>query len=278
LRRLSGAHGGGACQRYNEFRSVASRSPGEKAHAYSRLDSRRCGYFHHFHVEWIGRLAGALNRGVLPPDYSALAEQLAGRIGPDVRSLQTQGASNQPSGEPGAGVALATTPPRSRFRLRAEPDQYAAKARTIVIRRTSNHEVIALVEIVSPGNTSSRQRLRVFVEKAVYVLRAGIHLVVVDLFPPGPRNPQGIHKAIWDELVDNDFSLPPGQPLTLASYIGGRIPEAFIEPTAVGATILDMPLFLTEEFYVPLPLEASYMSGWDDVPKFYRDLLTLPVS
>ncbi len=244
-------------------------------HDWTRVDA---GIFHHFHVEWIGRLAGVLNRGLLPPSYYALAEQLAGCIGPDVLTLQTQGSSSQPGDEPSGGVALATTPPRSKFRLRAEPDYYAAKARTIVIRHTSKHQIIALVEIVSPGNKSSRQRLRAFVEKAVYVLRAGIHLVIVDLFPPGARDPQGIHKAIWDEFVENDFSLPPGQPLTLASYIGGPVPEAFVEPTVVGAAILDMPLFLTEETYVPLPLEASYNSAWDDVPEFYRDLLTSSVS
>jgi hypothetical protein len=25
---------------------------------------------------------------------------------------------------------------------------------------------------------------------------------VLDLFPPGPRDPQGIHKAIWDEIIE----------------------------------------------------------------------------
>ena len=55
--------------------------------------------------------------------------------------------------------------------------------------------MIAMCEIVSPGNKNSRHGLRSFVEKAAYVLRAGIHLVILDLFPPGPRDPQGIHKA-----------------------------------------------------------------------------------
>ena len=59
--------------------------------------------------------------------------------------------------------------------------------------------------------------------------------MIVDLFPPGPRDPQGIHKAIWDEFIDNDFPLPSDRTLTLASYIGGTFPEAFVEPIAVGA-------------------------------------------
>ena len=40
------------------------------------------GIFHHFHLEWIGDLSRVLNRGLLPPDYYALAEQIAGGFGP----------------------------------------------------------------------------------------------------------------------------------------------------------------------------------------------------
>src|SRR5271157_1540601 len=53
--------------------------------------------------------------------------------------------------------------------------------------------------------------------EAGQILRAGIHLVIVDLFPPGPRDPQGIHKAIWDDFIENDFALPSDRTLTLAS-------------------------------------------------------------
>jgi hypothetical protein len=116
------------------------------------------------------------------------------------------------------------------------------------------------------------------VDKAVQVLRAGIHLVIVDLFPPGPRDPQGIHKVLWDEFVDNDFALPASKPRTLAAYIGGPIPEAFVEPTAVGDTLAELPLFLTPESYVPLPLEATYRSAWEAVPAYWRDILGAPVA
>ena len=157
-------------------------------------------------------------------------------------------------------------------------DLYAAKANRIVIRHISYHDVIAMIEIISPGNKSSRHGLRAFVDKAISVLRLGIHLVILNLFPPGPCDPQGVHKSIWDEFIDNDFVLPPDTPLTLASYVGGPVPEAFIEPTAVGLSLPEMPLFLTPEVYVPLPLEATYQSAWEAVPSFWRDVITSPVS
>lgn len=99
---------------------------------------------------------------------------------------------------------------------------------------------------------------------------AGIHLLAVDLFPPGPRDPQGIHKAIWSEIVEDDFQLPPGQPLTLVAYSAGELKRAFIEPVAAGADLPDMPLFLEPDRYVPVPLEQTYQSAFDAVPKRWQ--------
>lgn len=164
------------------------------------------------------------------------------------------------------------------FRARAEPDLYAAKAKAIAIRHTSDHQVVAMIEIVSPGNKSSRHGLRAFVEKAVEVLRAGVHLLIVDLFPPGPRDPQGIHRAIWDQFIDNEFALPADKPLTLAAYIGGPCPESFVEATAVGTALKDMPLFLMEEYYILVPLEATYRAAWEAVPSFWRAVLEKPAA
>src|SRR5262249_28319347 len=149
-------------------------------------------------------------------------------------------------------------PAKVEYRERAEPDLYAAKAHAVVIRHATDHRVIAIVEIVSPGNKNTRHGLRAFVAKAVEILRAGVHLLIVDLFPPGPRDPHGIHKLIWDEFIDNEFALAPDRPLTLAAYSGGPYPETFVQRTAVGAALPDMPLFLTPEVYVPVPLEATY--------------------
>jgi hypothetical protein len=240
-------------------------------HDWTRVNA---GIFHHFHHEWISAISRALNAGLLPPDFYALAEQFAGGLGPDVLTLQgpTNGAAS--AGDPRGGIALATAPPQVYYHARAEIDQYAAKAKVVAIRHSSDHRVIAVVEIVSPGNKNSRHGLRAVVDKAAELLRAGIHRLVVDLFPPGPRDPQGIHKAIWDEVIDNDFVLPPGRPLTLASYIGGLCPEAFAEPAAVGAPLPDTPLFLTPHVYVPVPLGKTYQSAWEAVPAYWRNVLT----
>ncbi len=74
-------------------------------HDWTRVNA---GIFHHFHHRWIAALSDALNEGVLPPDYYALAEQIAGGLGPDVITLQQPTNGAPPAPEPQGGIALAT--------------------------------------------------------------------------------------------------------------------------------------------------------------------------
>jgi hypothetical protein len=234
------------------------------------------GTFHDFHVAWIAEIRTALNDGLLPPDYYAQAEQIAGPLGPDVLTLQTNGFSTStitdvPTGR--GGLAVAAAPPHARLTASAEMDDYVLKRRTIVIRHSSGDRIVALLEIVSPRNKSSRHALRTFVEKAVEALYRGYHLLIVDLFPPTPRDPQGIHGAIWREISDDPFELPAGEPLTLAAYSAGPIKQAYIEPTAVGRELIEMPLFLEPEIYVNAPLEATYQAAYRGVARRWKQVL-----
>jgi hypothetical protein len=232
------------------------------------------GLFHHFHQSWIQALCARLNTGDLPPGYYALSEQIVSGPIPDVLTLQLRPGSTKQSGPSGA-TTLAGAPPRTRFVLRAEADPYVAKASRIAIRHPSG-QLVSVIEIVSPGNKASRAPLRAFVEKGVDLLRQGIHLLVVDLFPPSARDPQGIHKAIWDEIQEEPFELPPDKRLTLASYSAGMEKVACVEPIAVGDVLPDMPLFLEPEKYVPAPLESTYQAAWAVYPAPLKDALTGP--
>ena len=249
-------------------------------HDWSRVEA---GVFHDFHTTWIPDIKRTLIGGLLPPGYYAMVEQDTSGLILDVPTLQR--ASNGASGrshrsvppDMGKGmVALADAPPKVRFRAASEAERYAAKARRLVVRHSSDDRIVAIIEIVSPGNKHSRSALRTFVKKAVGYLRAGIHLLIIDLLPPGQRDPQGIHGAIWLELEEQDFALPPEQPLTLVSYIGGESKEAFIQPAAVGELLPVIPLFLEPDGYVNLPLEPSYQSAYVTVPPHWREVLDTP--
>jgi hypothetical protein len=212
-------------------------------HDWTRVDA---GLFHDFHQRWIAALSNALNAGGLPAEYFALVEQnIRGPIA-DVLTLQLSPGSERP-GNGRAALAVATAPPPTRLVRRNEADIHAGRANRITVRHRHG-DVVALVEIVSPGYKGSRAEFRAFVEKAAALIRQGVHLLVIDLFPPSHRDPQGIHKAVWDEFVEEEFEPVPDKPLILAAYDAGPPRVAYVESVAIWDTLPDMPLFLKPEY------------------------------
>lgn len=94
------------------------------------------GTFHDFHGRWITHLSESLNAGLLPAGYYALSEQPAEDARPDVLALTS------------------------------EAELTATRQRTLVIRHASGDRIIALLEIVSPGNKDRRFSVDRFVGKA----------------------------------------------------------------------------------------------------------------
>jgi hypothetical protein len=234
------------------------------------------GAFHDFHTCWIAELRTALNAGVLPPTYYAMAEQVARPTVPDVLTLKSTDGScdNGWSGEqvPGA-TAVATERPRVRLSTRAEFEPFTRRQKSLVIRHSSDDRVVALIEIVSAGNKSSKSEFEAFVAKAVGILSRGYHLLLIDLHPRTNRDPEGIHPAIWAEVGGPEIQIPADKPLTLASYDAEPPPTAYVEPIAVGDTLIDIPLFLAPGWYVSVPLEATYNAAYRGVPRRFREVL-----
>jgi hypothetical protein len=252
-------------------------------HNWKRVDA---GLFHAFHQTWITYLTEALNDGRLPEGYYAIQEQNTQPVVPDILALSL-GPRLNPNNEPTdfSDLPVATAPPKARvvrrveLGSREEEELYADKVDRISIRHRHGI-VVAIIEIVSPGNKSSKRRFRAFVDKAVYALLSGVHLMVIDLHRPTKRDPQGIHKALWDEFCDEDFKLPKRKPFTIASYSAGDEDQpdkvAYVENVGVGEALPDMPIFLTASFHVMAPLETSYRSAWKVFPKQLKGLLENP--
>lgn len=237
-------------------------------HDWTRVDA---GLFHDFHQRWTVALCNALNDGCLPPDHFALVEQrIRGPI-PDVLTLHLSPGPELPHNG-ATSVAVATAPPRTRLVRRSEADIYADKTNRIIVRHRHG-DAVAVIEILSPGNKGSRAEFRDFVQKAVALIQQRIHVLAIDLFPPGPRDPQGIHKAIWDEFLEEDLLLPPEKPLTIASYDAGPPQVAYVDFVGVGDALPDMPLFLEPGIYVPTPLETTYQTTWQVFPDALKGLL-----
>ena len=239
-------------------------------HDWTRVDA---GIFHHFHLAWIAEMAKPLNGGLLPQGYYALGEQVGGGGNPDVLVLSDDDSFEDDELDRSGG--LLTAPPATRLVAQAERTIYTARQRQLAIRHTSDDRVIALIEIVSSGNKASSYALDTFRDKLLGALRQGVHLLVLDVYPPTKRDPGGVHGTVWGELTGDEFALPPDADRTLAAYSAGPMRTAYVEPTTVGQALREMPLFLTADGvgYVNVPLEMTYRAAFDGLPRKYRAVL-----
>ncbi len=199
-------------------------------HDWSRVTP---GVWHNFHYRWIAAIIDRLNAGLLPKGMIAMAEQVVGGPEPDAVMLQPA-EPDLPEGADLSNVATHTEAPpqpKTQFVISVEAERYAAKKNRVVVRHALGR-VVAVIEVVSPGNKDSRH-----------------------------------------QISDNTFMLPGDRLLTLVAYQAAPVTTAFVEPIAVGQQLPDMPLFLRNNFYINVPLEATYMDSWAVLPQLLRDLV-----
>jgi len=242
-------------------------------HDWTRVDPND---YHDFHLTWIGMLKSALNDGRLPAGYIALAEHTTPPIVPDIITLSMPGrAGDQPPSLDG-GLAIATAPPKVRFAATTDGrKQTTVGRRRVAIRHARNRHLVAVIEIVSPSNKAKRSELRDLIGKSVQLLRQGVHLVLIDPFPPTDRDPYGLHAVVWKELTGERFTPPVDKPLTVAAYaaLGENKYSSYVEPVAVGDLLPELPLFLTAERYILTPLEETYRAAWAGFPAELRTIV-----
>ena len=242
-------------------------------HDWTRVDA---GIFHSFHLVWLSELNKALNGGLLPSGYYSLAEQHAGCIIPDVLTLHASPALDQPLPLPPAtgGTVLADAPPKVQ-RKQTVGSVARTRRRTLAIRHVSEHRLVALIEIVSPANKDRPQSVAEFTRKVSSALDHGVHVLVVDLFPPGPHDSCGMHGAVWQRLESTEvpYDLPANDLLTLASYVAADPVDIYLEHPPLGSPLAEMPLFLRPDRYVGVPLEATYQEAFRTMPAFWRAVL-----
>lgn len=246
-------------------------------HDWTRVDP---GIFHDFHQEWSRAIKHALNAGLLPRDHYALIEQVTtkpqdGKFGPDILTLQTVSQEGGPTvdGRSNTPTALAA-PPRTSTVVTGDRDFYRRKKNVVVIRHASGDRVVAVIELVSPGNKSSRKAFADFVAKVCGLLERRIHVTLIDLFPPTPRDPDGIHGAIWEELYGEPQPQPPDLRLTAVAYESADDEvRGYVEPLAVGRPLPDVAVFLQSEACVMVPLERTYTAAWESVPLRWREVI-----
>ncbi|MEZ6034767.1 MAG: DUF4058 family protein [Planctomycetaceae bacterium] len=238
------------------------------------------GAFHDFHQAWVFSIKSSLNKGLLPPGYYASMEQVVNGPNADVVTLDrwqsTAGTKSSKRVQDAGGIAVADCPPRTKYQYEADRRQYANKADQVAIRHASDHRLIAVIEVISPGNKNNRRALDAFRRKIDLLLDQRVHLLLIDILPPGPVDPDGLPVAL---SVTDPADVPVVTAAEPYSLLSVRCAEdsdllgGFVEIVGRNQPLPEMPLFLSEDHYVNVPLESTYLRAWDELPEPWREIV-----
>jgi len=237
-------------------------------HDWNRVDP---GIFHDFHHEWISVTRRELNRILRGSDYYALAEQIVSGFGPDVLTLKLPG--NEPEVPlPRDSSMSVMVAPQSKIAIQSAPGWYTNRKKSVVVRHVSDHRVVAVLEIVSPGNKTSQWAISAFTSKIQSLLTSQIHVSFVDVFPPTARAPQGLHPIVWEDAGGDCFAFDPAQPLLSAAYVAVEY-RAYLDPFAIGEPLPSLPVFLTPFEHITVDMETTYRVAFEAVADVWKQVL-----
>jgi hypothetical protein len=206
-----------------------------------------------------------------------MAEQQIPSFEADVLTLKTrQGDPAHPPAPTRDGpgtTALLESPPALAVAGETDMEFYRRKQNRVAIRSSTDDELVAVIEIVSAANKSGRRAVEQFVEKAAALLQSDVHLMLLDVQPRTPRDPDGIHGVLWEYVAGEAYAAPAGKPFTFASYEAGPRIRAYVQHAAVAEPLPEMPLFLKPGGHIPLALESMYQAAYANVPGRWRAVL-----
>jgi hypothetical protein len=143
----------------------------------------------------------------------------------------------------------------------------------VVIRSIPRHHTLAKIEIVLPATTKVRRSIDQAVRLIREDLNNGVHVLVIELVPGSDAVQNSLVQAIWHAERGTTLA-SDGKPRSCVSFVAGENREAYVAPVAVGESLIEMPLFMAAGHYVSVPLESTYRAAYDDLPEYWRDVLS----
>jgi hypothetical protein len=226
------------------------------------------------HHQWPAMIVIALNRQ-LPARFRAepgVHQGASFEVDVSTYDLDSGGEpyTEGTGGETTGGVAVATrpavwAPPRATFQAATDlPDQ--DEFAVLIYDSRRQRRLVAAIEIISPGNKDRPESRRLFVAKCAALVQRRVSVVIVDLVTTRHFN---LYGELLEYLEQSDPALAPEPPATYAvacrwthpgtplGPAGWRL-EAWNHTLTIGQPLPTLPLWLTDDFAVPLELEASY--------------------
>ena len=140
----------------------------------------------------------------------------------------------------------------------SEPDEYEVRIYDTERGRT----LVAAIEIVSPSNKDRPASRELFVGKVASLLQQNVCVLLVDLVSVRQAN-------LYAELLtflsctDPQLTAPPPHMYAVALRFRKRLKrrpllDAWFYPMVIGQPLPTLPIWLTPDLHVTLPLETSY--------------------
>lgn len=214
-----------------------------------------------FHSSWATRLADALTERWLPPNY--IAEKHA-HLGPaveiDVGTCEQETTITAAEG----GGAVATVGPKVWTPPVADGSLAAAFTDTFEVRvlcTDTGPNLVAVIELISPGNKDRASERRAFATKCASYLYQGISIIIMDIVTNRRAN---LHNEIL-EIMDgaDSLRLSPESSLYAVAYRPLRrgkedIIDVWRSPLALGRALPTLPLGLRADLAIPVNFEETY--------------------
>ncbi len=207
---------------------------------------------------WADSLMAQLNQLLLPRYFATFHTHLGAEVEADVAEFeQTAAGGATPNGAGGRTTVAAWAPPRAGVVLDAVfPDEIEVQ----VLDTRDGAVLVAVVELVSPGNKDLPQVRRAFAARCAAYLQCGIGLIVAEIVT-------NRHANLHNELLDLLGQLGPTFSADVLFYATAYRPlrrqernqiEVWPEPLAVGEPLPLLPLWLRGNGCVPLDLDAPH--------------------
>ncbi len=219
-----------------------------------------------FHAQWAGTIVRHLNRRLLPPNYHAAPRVRLGtlvEIDAGAFAQHSQASPNAPSGPEGSVAVY--SPPQPAMTLDADLSQ--EDLFEIRVFDDKLGDLVAAIELISPGNKDRPQSRHDFVVKCASLLKAHVSLVLIDAVTNRQAN---LFKELMEYLEIRNLSHPLQAPLYGCSILprgsnGHAKVDVWPEVLHIGAVLPKLPLWLRDDLAVPLDLESTYEETCGDL-------------
>jgi hypothetical protein len=205
-------------------------------------------------------MAEVLNSTILPGGYFAeIQSHVGSRFEVDLGTFEWDDPERVATSSQG-GVALTEAPAYlAPPALATLPIVYPDSIEVQVLSEEGGIDLVAAIELVSPGNKDRPENRTSFVAKCATYLQQGIGVVIVDIVTSRRAN---LHEEL-SRFLGGECPMPGGTTLYASAYRPVRRNDdehldVWAEPMALGGRLPTMPLAIRRGPTVPIDLDATY--------------------